>query len=177
MKVVNEDYMCRRARSADIDDIILVIEDARRYLGSRGVDQWQDGFPDRKAITCDVNSEISYVITHRGKIAGTFALSPDDEPSYSEIIGNGWLNPAGNYATIHRVAVSSEYRGRGLSELIFGTCTKEAADLKMHSIRIDTHKDNDVMKHIILRNGFTYCGIIRLSRDNAERSAYEKLLT
>lgn len=40
------------------------------------------------------------------------------------------------------------------------------------SIRIDTHRDNRVMQHIIERYGFKYCGIIHCWNGD-ERLAYQ----
>jgi RimJ/RimL family protein N-acetyltransferase len=41
------------------------------------------------------------------------------------------------------------------------------------NIRIDTHRDNQIMQHVILKQGFTYCGIIYLLSGD-ERLAYQK---
>jgi N-acetylglutamate synthase-like GNAT family acetyltransferase len=170
----------RRAKESDTDDILRVINDARIFLGSRGVDQWQDGFPDRQVILDDITKRIAFVLTTstvQETIIGFFVLSLENEPSYSQISGDGWMNKGSDYAAIHRVAVSSDHRGKGSSGLIFLTCETEAAMRKVRSIRVDTHKDNAVMKHVILKNGYIYCGNITLSRDNAERMAFEKFLT
>ena len=40
-------------------------------------------------------------------------------------------------------------------------------------LRIDTHRDNRIMQHLIEKHGFTYCGIIWLE-DGTERLAYER---
>ena len=44
------------------------------------------------------------------------------------------------------------------------------------NIRIDTHKDNAIMQHNIVKHGFRYCGIIHLASGD-ERLAYQKLKT
>lgn len=40
------------------------------------------------------------------------------------------------------------------------------------NIRIDTHRDNRIMQHNILKYGFSYCGIIYLLSGD-ERLAYQ----
>ena len=57
------------------------------------------------------------------------------------------------------------------------------------NIRIDTHRDNKIMQHNILKQGFTYCGIIYLqsgdaldqrslaSKGTQERLAYQKMVS
>ena len=41
------------------------------------------------------------------------------------------------------------------------------------NLRIDTHRDNVIMRHVIEHYGFTYCGIIYLLNGD-ERLAYQK---
>ena len=40
------------------------------------------------------------------------------------------------------------------------------------NLRIDTHRDNSIMRHNILKYGFRYCGIIFLESGD-ERLAYQ----
>ena len=42
------------------------------------------------------------------------------------------------------------------------------------NIRIDTHRDNRIMQHLLERHGFRYCGIIYLLSGD-ERLAYQRL--
>ncbi|MBR1526072.1 MAG: hypothetical protein IJ640_05360 [Prevotella sp.] len=42
------------------------------------------------------------------------------------------------------------------------------------NIRIDTHRDNRIMQHLMQKEGFTYCGIIYLDNGD-ERLAYQKM--
>ena len=41
------------------------------------------------------------------------------------------------------------------------------------NIRIDTHRDNVIMRHLLEKHGFKYCGIIYLENGD-ERLAYQK---
>ncbi|HBN29292.1 MAG TPA: GNAT family N-acetyltransferase, partial [Clostridiaceae bacterium] len=45
----------------------------------------------------------------------------------------------------------------------------------VHSIKIDTHRENKSMQRLLKKNGFEYCGIIYL-KDKSERIAFEKTL-
>lgn len=42
-------------------------------------------------------------------------------------------------------------------------------------MRADTHKDNETMQSLLLKNGYEYCGIIFVE-DGTERLAFEKAL-
>jgi len=97
-------------------------------------------------------------------IVAYFALLPSPEPTYSYIDG-AWLTD-GPYGVIHRMASYPEVHG------IFSTVIDYAAARYAH-LRIDTHRDNRIMQHLIGKHGFTYCGIIWL-QDGTERLAYER---
>ena len=93
-----------------------------------------------------------------------FALLPSPEPTY-DVIEGAWLTDE-PYGVIHRMASYPEAHG------IFSTIIDYAASRYAH-LRIDTHRDNRIMRHLIEKHGFTYCGIIWLE-DGTERLAYER---
>ena len=97
-------------------------------------------------------------------IVGYFALLPSPEPTY-DVIDGAWLTDE-PYGVIHRMASYPEVHG------IFSTVIDYAGAHYSH-LRIDTHRDNRIMQHLIGKHGFTYCGIIWL-QDGTERLAYER---
>ncbi len=77
-----------------------------------------------------------------------------------------WLSDE-EYSTLHRVASDGQVSG------VF----KAAMDFSLAQtphIRIDTHEDNVVMRHLIEKNGFQRTGII-YCRDGSPRIAYERI--
>lgn len=69
------------------------------------------------------------------------------------------------YATIHRIASNGRKSG------VFKESIDFSKTLYDH-LRIDTHENNKVMQHSILKAGFKYCGNI-ITTDNTPRLAYE----
>ncbi|SDC13733.1 Acetyltransferase (GNAT) family protein [Terribacillus halophilus] len=97
-----------------------------------------------------------------------------NEPSYDSIYEGQWLSN-NKYATIHRVAVSNTHKGLGLSTEIIKYIEDLCIDHDVHSIKVDTHKENIPMQKTLKKNGFEYCGIIYVD-SSSERLAFEKLL-
>ena len=97
-------------------------------------------------------------------VAGYFALLPSPEPTYDFIEG-AWLSDE-PYGVIHRIASYPDVHG------VFAAIIDFAA-ARFPRLRIDTHRDNRIMQHLIEKHGFTYCGIIWLT-DGTERLAYER---
>ena len=104
-----------------------------------------------------------YVEEAEGKPAGVFAFLLGPEPNYERIDG-AWRNSL-PYGTIHRVA--SDGRVPGFFGRCMEFCKKQTANL-----RIDTHEENKVMRHLIEKSGFAECGIIRVE-DGSPRIAYQ----
>ncbi len=167
----------RRTRKEDIDAIMPIFDEARKTIAALGIDQWQNGYPSRGVIEADVRKSQSYCVLVDGEIVGTFALISDGEPTYDDISDGNWLTGDGkdHYFAIHRVAISVKSRGRGISTEIIGFCANMAREGGKKSLRIDTHRGNVVMRKMLEKNGFIYCGIIYLA-DGDERVAYELTL-
>ena len=107
-----------------------------------------------------------YVLREEGEIHGVFAFILGEDPTYRVIEQGEWLSDA-PYGTIH--AVASDGQIHGLLSRIVAYCEQMTSHL-----RIDTHRDNAIMQHVILKNGFTRCGVIHIA-SGAERIAFEKV--
>lgn len=94
-----------------------------------------------------------------------FGDSPD--PCYAEIDGAWHSN--GPYGVIHRMAVSQTARGTGAAAACLHYCMARSG-----YVRIDTHDNNLPMQRLLLKNGFAFCGIIRLEHGHQSR-AYDKI--
>jgi len=95
----------------------------------------------------------------------SFAFLPGPEPTYQEIYDGRWLDDS-PYHVVHRLA--STAASHGIFNDVMDYCINEAGTL-----RIDTHRDNVIMRHVIERYGFAYCGIIYLANGD-ERLAFQK---
>ena len=87
----------------------------------------------------------------------------DPDPTYAVIEDGSWMSD-GIYGTIHRIA-SDGSGGIVRAAVEFGKT-------KCSHLRIDTHKDNLVMQHVVEKLGFSRRGIIYVS-DGSPRIAYE----
>ena len=71
----------------------------------------------------------------------------------------------------------SKEKGKNYASYILEYIYQQALSQHIHALRVDTHEDNLSMQHMLLKNGFTYCGIIYLEscKDlKHKRLAYEK---
>lgn len=181
-------FRIRPATAADLPALRPVFEAAKAIMRADGnLTQWAaPGFPSDDLLLRDIARGGGFVI-ERGTVAaghddlssvmpgltghlperdivGYFALLPSPEPTYAHIDG-AWFTDA-PYGVIHRMASYPDVHG------IFSAVIDYAAAHYAH-LRIDTHRDNRIMRHLIEKHGFTWCGIIRLE-DGTPRLAYER---
>ena len=161
----------REARPTDIAEIMKVMDAAKIIMRQSGnMHQWGDGYPSAAVITADMEKNGGFVIEEDdGKVVGYFAFLPSPEPTYSKIYDGEWLDDTRPYHVVHRIA--SYPQVHGIFSSIMDFCFSHDTN-----IRIDTHRNNKIMQHNILKHGFTYCGIIYLLSGD-ERLAYQKIVS
>jgi GNAT superfamily N-acetyltransferase len=166
----------RNAVPNDLPAIMDIVNAAKKSLADKGIDQWQRGYPNEDVILIDMGQNESYVLTINGILAGTLMVTPRPEPNYDQIYEGLWRSNSDHYATIHRIAISPGFMGRGLASMEMVFAEQMARTWKCSSIRVDTDAYNHPMRKTIVRAGYNYCGIIR-SQEDLERVAFEKLLS
>ena len=162
-------YVIRPATYEDIPAIMPVMEAAKGIMRSDGnLEQWAGAYPLPEHIRSDIDRSGGFVVSEQGRIVAYFAFLEGPEPTYALIHEGEWTDDAIPYHVIHRLASYPEVHG------IFRTVTDYCLS-RCGNLRIDTHRDNRIMRHNILKHGFRYCGIIYLA-DGAERLAYQKII-
>ena len=159
----------RKSTNNDIPELLNIFQAARNIMRKSGnMNQWPIGIPSEKTILNDIDNGNSYIIENsENKIIGTFAFILGKDPTYNYIEGGKWLNEE-PYGTIHRIA--SKGTDKGIMKICLDYC-----DNYVSNIRIDTHKDNKIMQHLLEKFNFKYCGIIYLLDGNS-RLAYQKVI-
>lgn len=164
----------RNANATDIDRIMEIVHDAQLSLGSRSIDQWQNGYPDRETITHDIENHAGYVIDVDDEAAAYAAILLNGEPEYNRLIGQWQSDPDNDYVVVHRLCVSKRFIRQGLASDMLRHAARIAILKDVHSFRIDTHKDNLFMLNLLQKFGFVHCGEIHY--EHGDRIAFEKVL-
>ena len=164
----------RRAQLQDLTAIMKIIDDAKELLKKNGSPQWQNGYPDQETFTQDIVMQTNWILINDNKVVATATLQLTPEPTYRNITQGQWQQPDEPYATIHRVAISSNYRGQGLSKLLFSNLLTVGQMQGIKNFRVDTHRSNKAMQHIAENFNFKKRGTIKVNDQNdPERLAYE----
>lgn len=163
----------RRATEKDFEAAVALIEMGRKNIAELGIDQWQNGSPNADDIRNDIKNGNCYVAVEGDSYLATLYIGFDGEETYGEIEGE-WLQED-KYTTLHRVAVNTDYRGKGIFAALVKFATLLSLSRGYHALRIDTHYGNIRMQSALKKNGFTPCGKIWLKWGD-ERLAFEKII-
>ena len=149
-------------------EIMKVMDAAKRIMRQSGnMHQWGDGYPSEAVIIADMEKNSGFIIEDDSKIVGYFAFLQSPEPTYDRIYHGEWIDDVQPYHVVHRIASNPD--AHGIFSSIMDFCFSHETN-----IRIDTHRDNKIMQHNILKHGFIYCSIISLANGD-ERLAYQRL--
>jgi len=166
------DYQFRKATQTDADRVWEILQEAIDKRKKEGSDQWQDGYPNPEVIASDISKGIGFVLVIDEIIAGYTAIAINDEPSYDELDG-AWLTND-DFVVFHRAAISKDFIGRGLANILFECIENYALANNINSVKADTNFDNQPMLHLFEKLGYVYCGEVFFR--GAPRKAFEKIL-
>ena len=160
----------------NVPEIKEIINDAKEYLASLNIDQWQNGYQNAEQIKNDIKNGESYVVLNdENKVMATSMFTSKPEPTYKVIDGNWIINESKKYGVIHRMAIKKEFRKLGLATILFDEFHQQLIDKNIQSLKIDTHEDNLGMQSLIKKLNYKYCGIIYTAY-GAKRLAFEKVI-
>ena len=158
--------LVRRAEAKDLPRIAEIYDHARSFMRSYGnMDQWPTAqYPALWSAELDLEDGILYVTENEAGINGTFVLMDGPDPTYAHIEDGSWRSDT-PYGAIHRVA---SLGGGTLAAAL------EYAKARFDHIRMDTHRDNAPMRHLLEKLGFSHRGTIYVE-DGTPRMAFDLL--
>ena len=155
------------AKLADLNAILKIYGEARAFMTETGnPTQWGKAYPHKATLEADIEENRLFKLTDGEALLGVFCFFIGEEPTYRKIYDGEWgsADPCG---VIHRVAIASAARGKGVVREIFSFASERAP-----YIRIDTHRNNAPMQRALMKFGFKRRGIIYLESGD-EREAFD----
>ena len=158
----------RPAATADLPAIFRLYEEARDFMRRSGNPrQWKTTEPRRETVEEDLRLGRLYLCVEGETLLAAFCFFIGEDPTYRTLLSGAWLNER-PYGVIHRIAVANEAKGRGVAAACFAYGFSRCGNLK-----IDTHRDNRPMQRALEKNGFVFCGTVRLE-NGEERMGFQK---
>ena len=165
-------YKLVPARPEDLPVCMEILDSGRAFQRQQGFLQWSDGYPDAADVARDIENGGAYLLMADNSPAAYTYIGFDGDPAYPAIEGSWHFDEP--YGVLHRVAISENFRGMGLSDVLFSLAGELVKSRGFGCLRIDTHEQNKRMQHVLTKNGFSYCGMVL--QNGEPRLAYDKKL-
>lgn len=160
------------AKLSDLAVCLNILDSGRSFQRQQGFTQWRDGYPAAADVLRDIHDGGAYLLKVDSSPAAYTYIGFDGDPAYPTIEGSWHFDEP--YGVLHRVAISEDFRGMGLSDVLFSLAGELVKSHGFGCLRIDTHEQNKRMQHVLTKNGFSYCGIV--IQNGEPRLAYDKKL-
>lgn len=131
--------MIRRAKLPEIDDILEITKACASFMIEKGIYQWNEHYPSKKAFEKDIQREELYVKTVDNSIIGGIVISDFMDEEYASI---KWLTQTEKNMYIHRLFVHPDFQSQGHARSMMDFAEEYARKNSFISIRLDTFSQN-----------------------------------
>lgn len=136
--------------TATIEDVApaqVLIDGAREWLRSRGIDQWQDAVPD-SVLARDAEQGSLFVVRRGSEVAAMVTVYDSDR----EV----WGDDAKAALYVHRLAVGQAHRGAQFGERLLRWVEGQALRRDLRAVRLDCATDNPGLRRFYEQLGFQH---------------------
>jgi GNAT superfamily N-acetyltransferase len=160
----------RRASHKDLSTIQSILQDASAWLQSKGSDQWQRPLKIER-IENDLENGSVYLGEIDGKPVATITVDDRADPDFwsSEDCPEQALY-------LHRMAVRSAYRGKGLGDLLIQHAEQLAKESGRSKLRLDAWRTNKGLQRYYAMHGWTYVRTVN-AEHRQSGALFERCLT
>ena len=151
----------RRAGTDDLDALVALYGAAAQDMREKGIDQWDEYYPDREILAEDVESGDMTLGLLDGQLACAYVVNREYEPEYE--LG-AWEHTEGDFCVLHRLCVNLEMQGRGLARQAMARMEKNARDQGFDSVRLDVFSQNLHAQRLYERLGYRRTGEVRFRK-------------
>ncbi|WP_404457459.1 GNAT family N-acetyltransferase [Oceanobacillus kapialis] len=165
-------FTIRQATPGDATAVIELLKGVAKRLHERGINQWEFLLRDEEdsEIVAAIDRGVSYIVTDGNSLVATFNLT-NKQNAWDQTL---WGAPnEENAFYIHRLAVHSDYTGRGIGRDLL-LWFEENINAESGLLRLDCIANNPVLNTFYKQTGFQYIGQALAEGDSF--SLYEKQL-
>ncbi len=131
-------------------------------MQARGLDQWDDVYPDRATLATDIQARALYLAACDGApLRGALTLNQRQEPEYA---GVAWKIAVEPVAVVHRLMVHPSAQRAGLGRFLMRFAEREAHRLGCRAIRLDTMDANTRALALYRALGYRQAGGVRFRK-------------
>ena len=151
----------RRAGTDDLDALVALYGAAAQDMREKGIDQWDEYYPDREILAEDVESGDMTLGFLDGQLACAYVVNREYDPEYE--LG-AWEHTEGDFCVLHRLCVNPQLQGRDLARQAMARMEKTALEQGFDSVRLDVFSQNLHAQRLYERLGYRRTGEVRFRK-------------
>lgn len=161
------DIEVRLAAAGDLDALVGLLGVCVREMQARGLDQWDELYPNPATLAADVAGGTLYRATRGdgdggdGDLIGSFTLNQHQDPEYADV---PWRFVAPPIAVVHRLMVHPDLQRGGLGRFLMRFAERRAWELGFRTLRLDTLLANDRALALYRTLGYREPGQVRFRK-------------
>ena len=121
--------MIRLGKHEDINQIEILVSEAKDLMKSFGNNQWDDKYPTPEHFKADIDTKTLYVLEENNTIYGFIVVDQQQSEWYDNL---EWPIDRNNAYVIHRLVGSKDYKGAATQ--LFDFAVKLAEEHHIHVI-------------------------------------------
>jgi len=149
--------MIRRAKISEISHIMAITKKCAAFMIAKGIFQWNEHYPSKKAFLNDIEQEELYVLLQDDILIGTIVISTHMDDEYIPI---KWLTKNEKNIYIHRLSVHPDFQGKGYAQQLMDYAEGYARQNGFVSVRLDTFSKNKRNQKFYETRGYKKLGDI-----------------
>ena len=151
----------RPATPDDLDALVALYAAAARDMQNKGIDQWDERYPDREILSEDVESGDMVLGLLDGAMACAYVVNRDCDPEYAS---GAWAHAQGRFCVLHRLCVNPAMQGKGLARQAMARMEKTAREQGFDSVRLDVFSQNLHAQRLYEGLGYRRTGEVRFRK-------------
>lgn len=146
----------KKCTITEIDSVMKLINDAIIDMRAKGINQWDEVYPDIEVITEDISEGSLYGYYDEG-LKGIMVLNENQDYEYGEV---GWELDDERPLVIHRLCIHPNYQGRGIAKTMVKFAESYACNNNYKSIRLDSFTQNEKACSLYRALGYKAVGTV-----------------
>ncbi len=164
--MIKDHVRVEAASEFDVPAVSDLIAQARAWLASRGIDQWQDEVP-MSLLESDAAHGRLFVVRDGDRTVATVTLSDSDTAIW------GTTERAALY--VHRLTVAQTHRRIGLGESVLDWVRSQATAGSIPLLRLDCATENRALRSYYEQRGFRHVRDATVTSPDAARQLASSL--
>jgi len=157
----------------DLPAIMALIKAVVTHMNSIGIDQWHEGYPNKKVIGEDLDSQTLFTGWINDRLMAVNVINEVYDKEYDVL---DWLTPRGKSLYVHRLAVHPDFQKKGYARMFMDYAEEKAKKEGFLSVRLDTYTGNPRNVKFYSNRGYQPIGEVSLPYRPEPFVCFEKLV-